>query len=277
MKVIKAKADGKWCELVMLPKLPEGEFDIDAVDLSGVELSETHDDGPCVVAENQMQSKFDALAQRTVGEAHASRGNRALEEQAELEEAEQVRVDSNDEDDDASQKGEDSDDDLRFVRASFLGAAGGAGLVSPRGAPAPGSVVPSKRSAPTASSTTKETPKTTPKAKASKGELGAVQTSPAAASPDSSAATAADAAMRKKFEGKTAEEILEKHGLGTIKESMATAEADLLKLGLNKLSIAPSQQYTTDFNEFKRNISNAHKSVVSLDTKVKNGRASRRA
>jgi len=45
--------------------------------------------------------------------------------------------------------------------------------------------------------------------------------------------------MRKKFEGKTAEEILEKHGLGTIRESMATAEADLLKLGLTKLSIAP--------------------------------------
>ena len=104
MKVIKAKADGKWCELVMLPKLPEGEFDIDTVDLSGVEISETHGDGSCIVAENQLQSKLDALAQRTVGEAHASRGNRALEEQAELEEAEQVRVDSNDEDDDASKK-----------------------------------------------------------------------------------------------------------------------------------------------------------------------------
>ena len=84
MKVIEAKADGKWCELVMVPKLPEGEFDIDAVDLSGVEMSETHDDGSCIVAENQTQSKLDALAQRTVGKAHASRGNRALEEQAEL-------------------------------------------------------------------------------------------------------------------------------------------------------------------------------------------------
>jgi len=104
MKVIKAKADGKWCELVMVPKLPEGEFDIDTVDLSGVQISETHDDGSCLVAENQMLNKFDALAERTVGEAHASRGNRALEEQAELEEAEQVRVDS-DQDDDASKNG----------------------------------------------------------------------------------------------------------------------------------------------------------------------------
>jgi len=91
MKVIKAKADGKWCELATVPKLPEGELDIDSVDLSGVEIFETHDDGSCVVAKNQMQSKFDALAQSTVGEAHASRGNRALEEQAELEEAEQER------------------------------------------------------------------------------------------------------------------------------------------------------------------------------------------
>ena len=96
MKVIKAKADGRWCELAMVPKLPEGEFDIDTVDLSGVEISETHDAGSCVVAESQMQSKFDALAQRTVGEAHASRGNRAVEDQAELEEAEQVRVESDD-------------------------------------------------------------------------------------------------------------------------------------------------------------------------------------
>jgi len=69
--------------------------------------------------------------------------------------------------------------------------------------------------------------------------------------------------------GRAAEEILEKHGLGAIKESMATAEADLLKPGLDKLSITPSQQCTTDFNELKRSISNARKSAVSFGIKVK--------
>ena len=80
-----------------------------------------------------------------------------------------------------------------------MGPAGGGALVSPRRAPAPGPLLPSKRSAP-----------------------------------------------------------LEKHGLGTIKESMASAEANLLQVGLTQLSIAPSQQYATDFNELKRNITAAH-------------------
>lgn len=57
-------ADGKPVEVVMLRKLPQGEWDVDFEEIQGVEASEVHEDGEMTLRANQADVKYKALTQK---------------------------------------------------------------------------------------------------------------------------------------------------------------------------------------------------------------------
>ena len=81
MKVVRAKADGKMVDLVLVPTLPQGEYGVNAVDLQGVDMTEVQDDGEAIISEQQLQRIIDNFTQGILGGAHESLQNGELEEQ----------------------------------------------------------------------------------------------------------------------------------------------------------------------------------------------------
>lgn len=255
MRVVKAKADGVAKELVLVPLLGKGEYEVDSVDMAGVDMSEVQDDGEAIVSQQQLRRKFDNLSKQCVGGAIESKQNRELEEEAELSEAERVRVDSGDEAlSDSSKSEAGDDDDLNFVRSSLLA-----------GFDEPGSPRTSARGGADATPvrcTTRSTTSGSSVARHSGGPF-------FEASPASKVDGGSEAATPKKFAGKTAEDILEKHNLPTIKEALELACKALGAASLQSLEALSSERCVKVFNDFKKHIVHAHKATVALDIKVK--------
>ena len=196
--------------MVLVPALPEGEYEVDSVDLAGVDMSEVVDDGEGAISENQSQRKFDHYQEKCLGGAIKSKENAKLEQQVEVEDAEDVRAKSDNEADSGSEdqkddKDKDQEDDLAFLRCTMFSSFEEEDRGSKAGASSESST---KRSSQTlaashASPTKYQRPcssimsPTKPCSSTSLGE--------AAASP---AASKKAPGNPKKFEGKTAEEIL---------------------------------------------------------------------
>jgi hypothetical protein len=252
MKVMKIKADGVMSELVLVPKLPEGEYDVDGVDLAGVVMEDEIDNGEASITELQQQKKFVAAANVAMGGARASAQNRDLEAEAAVEEAEDVRVDS-----DAEQPAEsnvesnEEDDDLMFVRKSVFGydqddesQAGKPQRVAPsltsRGAAATAKTV---KPSETSSGRPRPLPKLLGKAKLS---------SPAKPGPAATQATDEEHVALKKFEGKTMNEILAKHGLTDILAKVELTTSALASKALSTVVNIYAETFSTAFGEFKK-------------------------
>ena len=261
-KVITARADGVMKQLVLVPKLPEGEYDVDTVDLAGVDQSEVVDDGEDVISANQQQRKFDHWQKKCLGGAIKSKENGALEQAAEFEEAENARILSdNDEasgsDDPDRDKGEEDEDDLTFLRSTIF-----FGLEEEERASKAGTSSEASTKRPLHSLTA-------PQASPAKHHR---QSSPSSAGePVAGSATPKLNAkgLSKKFEGKTPEEILAKHNLPTIKESFDLACEALGAHSLQQLTSLASDACLADFGEFKKHAVSAHKCAVALDIKVR--------
>ena len=264
MKTASVTADGELKECVLIPKLPEGEYDVEAKDITGTSHIEEHDDGQDIISKRQQASKFSALANMTMGGARNCAVNRALEEQAQVEEAEQVRGQSDAENPDDSSVDNDSpttsvdDDDLRFIRGSlFASECQRVAPVSESGRrPAPKS-----SPAHATASSTKRTGSTCgrPQAPSTTGVgQGVATTAPSEGSSNS---------KRSKFDGKSAEEILEKHGAPAIISKISSFKQKLS--GDAFVSPLGGPKFVTAMPELKALAFTAQKSAVALDIKVK--------
>jgi hypothetical protein len=99
--------------------LQEGYYDLDESDIQGAMLSEMVDDGKAVIAANQLHTKFQTSASAVTRAATLSAENATLEQEAEMQELEGTRPDSDQES--CGLDGSDAeDDDLAFVRDSVL-------------------------------------------------------------------------------------------------------------------------------------------------------------
>ena len=69
------KCDGKMRDVVLLPKLPDNEWDVDLKSKTGVKLSEQHEDGSKVLRQGQAAAKFQRLSRDGLASAVASKEN----------------------------------------------------------------------------------------------------------------------------------------------------------------------------------------------------------
>ena len=117
LKVATQFLEGKDREVVLIRKLPEGEWDVDAEFISGAKHSGTVDDGSAVVTEKQLETKFNSLAASTMAGAASSSGNAEKQAEAEMSDCEAARCSSGD--DGSCSDDDESDDSLQFVRQVF--------------------------------------------------------------------------------------------------------------------------------------------------------------
>jgi hypothetical protein len=244
MKVMRVKADGVMSELVLVPKLPEGEYDVDGVDLAGVVMDDEIDNGEASITEQQQQTKFVAAVNVAIGGARASAQNRDLEAEAEVEEADEVRVDSDEERPEENEDGSnEEDDDLMFVRKSVFGNDEddrAPSLTSRSAASTTKMVKPSEPS----SGRPRPSPKLLGKARHS---------SPAKPGPAATRATDEEQVIAlKKFEGKTMIEILAKHGLTDILAKVELTTSALASKALSTVENIYAEKFSTAFGEFKK-------------------------
>ena len=76
LKVTKCKRDGKIIEVVLIPKLPDGHFDLDANDIQGAVMEDIVDDGQAAIRDGQVQDKFDSLVKHALAEVNQCLGER---------------------------------------------------------------------------------------------------------------------------------------------------------------------------------------------------------
>ena len=252
MIVQKVRAGGVYKEIVLVPTLPEGHWDVDAVDIEGVEHSQVEDDGKAVLRDRQLQDKFAAIAQSRLAAAVSSQANAKIEEDAAIEEAEDVRAGSDEasEADTEDASGDDEEDDLKYIRASIFDEGDTAGR-NKQGAASNSQAARSVHSVGSSVQTLQL-----------RGRPGP----PAEGVPEASQGRGAD-----KFAGKSVEEILKKHGWEKAVKKLKEASAELQKDGFNTLSSlsVPASAFKQAFAEFKPAANQLHKDVVSLDIKVK--------
>ena len=78
-------------ELVLVPKLGKGIYDIDGVDIVGASSSQIVDDGEASIAAQQQERKNQSLATSTAKVFASGIANQKLEEEAEHDELEELR------------------------------------------------------------------------------------------------------------------------------------------------------------------------------------------
>ena len=121
MKVLPIKCSGVMKDCVLLPKLPEGEHEVEIAEVFGVEIQEQHDNREHIISEGQLQRKYHALSSGSSAQiATSSSANQKLEEEAEFSDAESKRVKSDDESLPDAEIRDESEGDLKFVRKSLL-------------------------------------------------------------------------------------------------------------------------------------------------------------
>ena len=277
LKVVKLPCEGgQMKEVVLLPKLPKGHYDIDGVDILGSMRERIVDDGESTVGAGQLDRKFKALAGQAQSAMAGAQDNRQLEEQAEVEEAEAVR---NGSDVSGSEQSGDSDagssaSDLHFVRSSLFNDVDVASASSrnrpPPSAPsvASGCFRPkSKAASKAASSPGKpiskiDKPQSPGKTISKIDKFAAAGTVPGTAAEDKS-----DANVSNKFTGKLPEEILEKHGLPDLLEELEAVKNKFADDTFSKL--APPPSYNDDLEALRKDAVAVHKKAVALDIKAK--------
>jgi hypothetical protein len=252
-------------EMVMLPLLPEGHFDVDAEDISGVSMVEMIDDGQAIISEGQAQAKVDGLSAIQRDIVDRSRANAALVEEAEMDEADDLREKS--EGSAAASEVSDSDDDeggLGFVRSTLL-----MDDAQPKATPAPRKAPACVRSAATFSAKPSH-PTGHGKAASSQMPRTAGSAASGKASSQSSAKTGDKLAQQgrpSKFANKSPEEILDKNGMDKINEGLNNLGAIFASAPFDNLLAAPDALQTAVVLA-KKKAAEVHKSMVTLDIKV---------
>ena len=246
------KADGAHREVVLLRKLPEDEWDVNFKEISGVSLREVHDDGEFALDKDQSKRKCTALAAKLHLSADELKGTIApSEDEYEPEETTlaicETEMDENDE------------DPLAWAAASLLDD-------EP-------DVMPKRSRKDTASTVASQPKGISPMVlsrTAKPASISAALSRPSASAslPDREAAAMESA--RKKFDGKSVDEILEKHGYGEIKKEIAMFTACFSDDPCihNTLRGEEMKQFTAKMSDMRKAGLAVQKLLVSLDIKV---------
>ena len=258
LQVTQYSVKGVMKDFVLVPQMPEGHYELDDTFVHGTSIQEVVDDGSMTIAQGQQQTKFRALADQQANLLTAAAANHKIEKDAEMDEADLFRAQSDQEVESAPESVE-SDDSLCFARSVF-------NMGSPR------------KDQPAAIRSLKAASSVKPKSKAS----GVKQPPPVGSSrplrpppnvtrkpaPSPPQASEGGPEMNKKFEDKSPEQILEKHGLPAIKTELKDAIVQLSTPTIDKLR-PHIPDYDKEFGKFIKSASSVHKQVVALHIKVK--------
>ena len=281
MKIAELMINGKLTECVCVPKNKKGEFDLDEVDISGLRLQETIDDGSAIISANQQQRKFDSMVSATTSDLRQWDQNLKLEEEAEFSEADDVRASSGDgaSDEEASDGTADSeapsDDSLHFARSALPLLNTGSGADSVTGnkkrppLPTARATLPARaRTSATSASQGGPAALARTPVKASHGSRSSGSGLGSRSSPQPQPSPSPRSDKTSKFEGKTPEEILEKHKMPEIVADFQ-AGAEILKMPVMDDLLLDPVAFEAQQQELKKHANNAHKKCVALDIKVK--------
>jgi len=266
MKVATCKKDGKPIEVVLIPKLPHGHFDLEANDIQGAIMETTVDDGEAAIRADQMKDKFESVVSGALKEVNQSLGNALLEEEAEVSEAENVRERTDNEDTSTEGDPMEEGEDLTFVRETFFAQSSATPPSHKQSKKPPKRANPLAPSPSPVKAARSESPATLPSAaaaSASRATSKAATPRPAKTKPANEPQQAAG-----KFEGKSPREILDKFGLHLILQDLEEAERLMGHAELNRRMIDEAL-YSNALKDFQKKTSVAHKAVVNLDIKIK--------
>ena len=266
MKVATCKKDGKPIEVVLIPKLPDGHFDLEANDIQGAIMETTVDDGEAAIRADQMKDKFESVVKGALAEVNQSLGNALLEEEAEVSEAENVRERTDNEDTSTEGDPTEEGEDLTFVRETFFAQSSTTPPSHKQSKKPPNRANPPAPSPSPVKAARSESPATLPSAAAastSRATSKAATPRPAKTKPANEPQQAAG-----KFEGKSPREILDKFGLHLILQDLEEAERLMGHAELNRRMIDEAL-YSNALKDFQKKTSVAHKAVVNLDIKIK--------
>ena len=257
LKVAKCKTDCKIIEVVIIPKLPGGHFDLDANDIQGAVMEDIVDDGQAAIRDGQVQDKFDSLVKGALAEVNQCLGNAELEEQAHISEAEDVRQQTDKEGTDDESESIEEDEDLTFVRDTFFN------LSTTQPSIAPSSKNPAKRKARAALPS--PSPDKSGHAAASTRTTHSTSRRNTRSTPETK--PVAPQQPQRKFEGKPPEEILE-FGLPLILQDLEEAERLMGHAAMDH-RMNGEALYINALMDIQKKMQTVHKSVVNLDIKVK--------
>lgn len=256
---------GRKVDVVLIRKLPKDEWDVTYEDVSGAGHFEEYDAGDFIIRQNQAAAKYQGLANKTVLTKDEVDGV-ACETDGDSDASIPEKDGGQGDDESIPDSGaEGEDQDLAWVTSCLLDVESGS-KAKPKGAAT------SSRH-PAASSSTRTLPTSSPRA--SKAARSSAQ-SHCASSPSSSKADgspeacSAEGDLRRKFRGKSAEDILQPHGYPALRKSLDEILADMDKPCFNSmLSGGSLESYAKEVSELAKRAATLQRGVVGLDIKVK--------
>ena len=246
--------NGKWVDCVLIPKEKDGEFELEIEEVAGTAHRQEYDNGDWEIRAGQADKKYQALASKQhltkadldgLASDSSSCGSSHAEGAAK----------SDDDDDDRSvseRDSEEADDDLAWVTSSILDS-----VAQKSGAAKPAAAKSGAKLAPKGlkGAQRKATPGSTPPRRLP-------STRSTTASPDDT--------VRRKFRGKSAEDILEPHGWPKLKETIEEVVLGMQSSGFESMLTGGAlENYMAEAKDLRLKASNLQRSIVSLDIKVK--------
>lgn len=264
-------AEGRRVEVVMVRRLPQDEWDVDFEEVQGAAQIEDLDDGELNLRASQAASKFQGVAAKTVMSKS---------------EVDNAVLASDDEEDDAS-RAEEGDspidvdsaeeevvaDNLGWVTSCLLD--GDLGDSNPRPAKGGKPVAASpatKQSAASAASqgTPKKAAKPATPSKSGAGAAPRLALPSAGVSPPASSAGSAEDSTRRKFRGKSVEDILTPHGWAEINASFDAVTSKMQEGPFTSMLHGGAlETYASEAAALKKQAVSLQKALVNLDIKVK--------
>lgn len=275
IKVQSLMIAGKWQEVCLIPKLPDGEFEVDAVDIVGAEQREIHDDGEAVVRENQGEVKFRKLAEDAVAGAEEAMGaNTNIDidkdsEGASSEHSEAIGASS-----------DESEDDLGHGSSSLFASASSAALPSQHKSAvtrvsSPAGKAPKARSAKPAGVRPPQASPLIPLAAVSlaaspRAADGGMPAEQKAAAQDDAPGTAGRMSFAAKHAGKSPEEVLDAAGLSKVKEQFEPVKTTLETPPFTTAVLgADYTAYVAACTSLRKSAKSLQTAAVNFDIKVK--------
>jgi len=256
---------GKQVEVVLIRKLPKDEWDLTYEDVSGVAHSEEYDAGDISVRKSQAAVKYQGLANKialTKGDLDGV-ASEAADSDTTMSNADGNSVGACGSESDSNGDDEDQDALLSTVTACLLDDR----CANAKPKEAATSLRPSTQSAST------RAPMSSPRSsKAATARSSAPSRSGASAhsSKPESEAGSTDEALRRKFRGKSAEDILGPHGYGELQKDLDEILASMHTPCFDSmLSGGSLGSYIAAVAELKKKAAMLQRGIVNLDIKVK--------
>ncbi|CAK0818233.1 unnamed protein product, partial [Prorocentrum cordatum] len=269
LKVQTKFLEGKWREVVAIRQIEEGAWMLDLEEIVGATVEETHLEAGTAIRANQAQDTFQHLAKKARFTKEEQEGAASFQAAAVPEEDEAPKAEIGEEPGSDAESNDDGLDDLAMLTSCVLDEATDPAKAKPTATKSAGtsSGATGVRAQGRRPTTTGGGPPPTPPSVKRDRVAEALADATAVASPQESDELQQ---VRKKFRGKTADELLEPHGWKLLQDSVEKAKVNMEAAPFNTPLLGPQRDSFEKANkDMRKEMGVTQKAIVSLDIKTK--------